>query len=277
MKARKRKVGEVYSFPEQQETFKLGLQKFRAIRFPLMAWCALFICLLASAPLCQAQAPIHVPGACQGIQTELNSLISERNDLQSQLKMAAPGEKSGLAGQVKALIPKITAKQKELDNCAKTNGGLPDANTNFKGNATMTTNNSNLTGPFVQGVNISAFYPHWLHDQIRITNFPAVKVGPFSTPAGNNTTTVTLIDNGNGPVVKATGEMEITVKLHFHHSLAIVADSDLLITVSTETAGGSRLKANGSATLVGTSTFQGGYLNGNTCKLVITGTFSQLP
>src|SRR3954470_5954630 len=133
MKARKRKVGEVYSFRELQQTFKSGLKKFRAIKFPLMLSSALFICLFASTPLSHAQAPIHVPGACQGIQTELNNLISERNDLQGQLKMAAPGEKSGLAGQVKALLPKITAKQKELDTCAKTNGGLPDVNTSFKG------------------------------------------------------------------------------------------------------------------------------------------------
>lgn len=249
----------------------------RAVRFTLMALMALTVGLLVNAGSARAQAPVKVPPVCQGIQTEMLNLIAERNGLQAELKMAAPGEKPALAGQILQLQKQITAKQKALDNCAKTNGGLPDLNNSFKGTATMTTNNSNVKGPFVQSVNIGGYYPHWLHDRLNITSFPAIKVGPFSTPIGNNTTTVTLVGGGGGPVVKPTGEVEITVTLHFHHSLALATDSDLTITLSTESAGGSRLKSNGAITLVGTSTFQGGYLGGSSCKLVITGTLAPLP
>ena len=78
--------------------------------------------------------------------------------------------------------------------------------------------------------------------------------------------------------MKASGEVEITVKLHFDHSIGVAGDSDLLITLSTEKAGGSRLKSNGAITLVGSAPFDGGYLGGgSTCKLVITGTLSPRP
>ena len=86
-----------------------------------------------------------------------------------------------------------------------------------------------------------------------------------------------MVDMGSGPVVTSTGQVQITVKLHFHHSLALATDSDLTITLSTENAGGSRLKSGGAITLVGTSKFDGGHLGGDTCKLVIKGTLSPLP
>jgi hypothetical protein len=245
-------------------------------KFLIPVFCVLFTCALA-APRARAQAPTHVPAACTGIQNELNGLISERNGIQEELKSAAPGEKPNLAGQVKALLPKIAAKEKALDTCAKANGGKADLNTTFTGNATMTTNNAKVAGPFVQGVTIKAYFPHWLHDHINVTSFPTIKVGPFPTPIGDNTTTVTMVDAGSGPVDPATGKVEITVKLHFHHSLALAADSDMTITVSTETAGGSRLAANGAITLVGNAPFDGGYLGGSTCKLVVKGTLGPKP
>ena len=274
---RKEKAGEVTSFKGLRQTLASGLKNYRAVRFTLTMLCALSIYLLASSPMVRAQNNELVPGPCKAIQTDLNNLISERDDLQAQLKVAAPGEKSSLGSQVKVFIPKITAKQNELNACAKAHGGLPDVNTTFKGTATMTTNNPKVKGPFVEGVNIGAVFPRWFHDQIFVTSFPTIKVGPFSTPVGDNTTTVTLVDSGKGPVTKATGEIEITAKLHFHHSLALAGDSDLTITLSTETSGGSRLKSGGALTLAGSGTFDGGYLDGNKCTLIITGALSQLP
>jgi hypothetical protein len=247
-----------------------------ALKLWIYSLCALVICLAVYASPSLA-ADVHVPGQCVSIQNEINNLKAERTGLQNELKSAAPGEKPNLAGQILQLNKQITPKEKQLDACAKTNGGMPDVNASFKGNATMTTNNSNLPGPFVQGVSISAYYPHWLHDRLDITSFPKITVGPFSTPVGSNTTTVTQISNGGGPLVKSTGEVQITVTLHFDHSLIVAGDSDMTITLSTENPGGSRLAANGAVTLVGTSKFDGGYLGGNTCKLIIKGTLTPNP
>jgi hypothetical protein len=260
----------------QRQELRAEHETDRAMKLWIYSLCALAICLAAYASPSQA-ADVHVPGQCVSIQNEINNLKAERTGLQDELKSAAPGEKPNLAGQILQLNKQITPKEKQLDACAKTNGGMPDVNASFKGNATMTTNNSNLPGPFVQGVNISAYYPHWLHDRLDITNFPKIVVGPFSTPVGNNTTTVTMIDLGSGPLVRSTGEVEITVKLHFDHSIVVAGDSDMVITLSTENAGGSRLAANGAVTMVGSSKFDGGYLGGNTCKLVIKGTLTPKP
>ena len=67
------------------------------------------------------------------------------------------------------------------------------------------------------------------------------------------------------------------MKLHFHHSPAVAGDSNLEITISTEGQGGTRRQGDGSITLVGNATFQGGYLGGNTCHLVIAGTLQPGP
>jgi hypothetical protein len=69
----------------------------------------------------------------------------------------------------------------------------------------------------------------------------------------------------------------MTLKLHFHHSLAVAGDSDLEITVSTEAAGGLRRRSNGSIALAGKATFQGGYLGGDSCHLFIGGTLKPAP
>src|SRR3954469_18846920 len=102
---REHKAGEETFFKGLGRTLAPSLKKYRAVRFTLTALSALALCLLASAPLASAQSNVPVPAACKGIQNELNGLISERNGLQAELKMAAPGEKPMLAGQIKALIP----------------------------------------------------------------------------------------------------------------------------------------------------------------------------
>jgi hypothetical protein len=248
-------------------------QKKRSL---LVAACGWISCLFILAPLAQAQIT-HVPAACQSLQKELQGLKAERSDLQAELPKAGSG-KAAIASQIKKLIPQIVAKEKELNKCAIAHGGKPDLAASFNGTATMTTNNPKVAGPFVQKVTINVVYLAWLHDQIRISNFPPISVGPFSTPIGDNTTTVTLVGAGGGGMANpTTGMIEVTLKLHFHHSLALAADSELVITLSTEAAGGSRLNSKGAITLVGTSNFQGGYLGGDSCRLVIKGTLLPLP
>lgn len=250
----------------------------RGRRPPSVAALAVIVCAFAFAAQCRAQCPLHVPGACQTIKHELDALVTERNDLQTQLKSAAPGEKGMLASQIKKLLPQIAAKQKELSTC-NTAHGKPDLPATFIGTATLTTSNPKVAGPFVQPVSMGITYQEWVRDEFTVGNFQPIVVGPFDTPIGSNTTTVTLVNPGTcaGTDDPQTGKTTVSFKLHFHHSLALAKDSDLFITLSTEGPGGSRLKPGGAITLVGDAAFQGGYLGGDNCHLVVKGTLLPLP
>ncbi len=240
------------------------------------ALCLLSVYLFAGAPKSYGQCTLHVPPSCQGLLTEYNNLVAERNDLSDQLKKAAGSEKSSIANQIKKLLPQITAAKNKLDACSSAKG-KKDLSASFSGTATMTTNNSNVKGPFVEKISIGMIYLAFLHDQFVINSFPAITVGPFDTPAGSNTTTVSLVKADCGAADPKTGKLTVTLSLHFHESLLLAKDSDLTITISTENAGGSRLNSGGSVTLVGDGTFSGGYLDGNTTHLVVKGTLLPLP
>lgn len=242
--------------------------------------CISTVSIFIAAPLCYGQCPSHVPSKCQQIANELNALELEKTSLQKDVAQAVGSQKQGgvggLTGQITKLLPQIAAKQKQLNNCTKA-WGKQDLSATFSGTATMTTSNPDAPGPFVQKISIGMTYLAWLHDQFAINNFPAIKVGPFDTPIGSNTTTVTLVNSGCGAADPKTGKLSVTLNLHFHESLKLAADSDLTITVSTENAGGSRLNSAGKITLVGDGTFNGGHLNADSCHLVVKGTLLPLP
>ncbi len=219
--------------------------------------------------------------ACAGVYSQLAALKSERTSLQSDLKNAAPGEKPFLNNQIRKLNKKITAKEAEYVQCELAHDGKPTANTTFVGKAVMSTNNSKASGPYVKNVTIKGVFPRFCHDALLITDFPPIVVGPYSTPVGDNTTTVTLVEETNSSVDPSTGRVQLTVKLHFHHSLAVAKDSDLIITLSTDAPGGTRRtdagRSPGAIVLVGNGTFIGGYLGDNTCHLQIAGTINPGP
>ena len=219
--------------------------------------------------------------ACTNIYNQLAALKAERAGFQNDLQSAAPGEKSFLTNQIRKLNAKIALKASEYKNCEQTHGGKPDLNAIFRGKAIMTTSNSNARGPFTAKLlndkALKGVFPHWCHNSFGITKFLPIVVGPYSTPAGDNTTTVTLVNESSSTVDPSTGKVEMTLKLLFHHSLAVAGDSDLEITVSTEAAGGLRRRSNGSIALTGKATFQGGYLGGDSCHLFIGGTLKPAP
>lgn len=62
---------------------------------------------------------------CQKIENVIKGLEQERKSLQDELQHAAPGEKSSLASQIKALNAQITKKNKELADCVKKNPFIP--------------------------------------------------------------------------------------------------------------------------------------------------------
>jgi hypothetical protein len=142
----------------------------------------------------------------------------------------------------------------------------------------MTTSNQNAQGPFTQNVTIRVKFLKYDHTGLEITNFPTITVGPFTTPAGQNTTTVTQASVQSASAVPDTGKISINMTLHFRHSLPGAGDSDLPIIISTDNPGGSRVnQGTRHLKLVGTGTFREGFLGNSTCTLVIDGSLAALP
>jgi hypothetical protein len=140
----------------------------------------------------------------------------------------------------------------------------------FNGTAVMTTANENARGPFTSDLRLSLSFED-CRATLRITEFPSISV-TFGTPVGDNTTTVTMPSGGTG--VFAAGRIEIPVSLRFDNTIAAAGTSFVDMTLST--GGGSPLR-DGPVTLSGSGRFRGGFLNGSTCNLTVTGTIAPVP
>ena len=119
--------------------------------------------------------------------------------------------------------------------------------------------------------------PPWPLDTTALANTVA---GPWPFLFGPNITTISQIGGGNGSYSKAAGTLVLPLKLRFDHSRDVPfyeEDSNLSIVFSTANPGGSPVTAAGAVTLTGSGVFSGGWLNGVTCTMVVTGTLAPLP
>lgn len=148
----------------------------------------------------------------------------------------------------------------------------PALSATFTGTATMTTTNDNARGPFTSDLRLSLSFED-CRATLRITEFPPISV-TFPTPIGDNTTTVTMPSGGAGTF--AAGRMDIPVSLRFANTIAAGGTSVADMTLATASPGGTSLR-DGSVTLVGSGRFRGGFLNGSTCSLTVTGTIAPAP
>lgn len=148
----------------------------------------------------------------------------------------------------------------------------PSLSTTFTGTATMTTTNDNARGPFTSDLRLSLSFED-CRATLRITDFPSISV-TFPTPIGDNTTTVTMPSGGTGTF--AAGRIDIPVALRFANTIAAGGTSFADMTLTTASPGGSPLR-DGSVTLVGSGRFRGGFLNGSTCSLTVSGTIAPAP
>jgi hypothetical protein len=143
----------------------------------------------------------------------------------------------------------------------------------FTGTATMTTTNTNARGPFTSDVRLSLSFED-CRATLRITEFTPISV-TFGTPLGDNTTTVTMPSGGSG-VFASGGRVDIPVSLRFGNTIGAAGTSFADMTLTTGSGGGSALR-DGAITLVGSGRFRGGFLNGSTCNLTVTGTIAPAP
>jgi hypothetical protein len=202
-------------------------------------------------------------------------------DLQAELHSAAPGQKPFIVAQIKQITAdikknsatgkKLAAARKEFTACLDKNGLLHELSATFKGTATLKTSNSKAKGPFNQDVSIGLRFSVRDHKEVSITSFPKISV-KYDTPVGEVTTTVTM-NSGSGTFNKSTNKITLDLNLFFHHSTSLAGDSTLVITLKTDSV----LDAAGKITVSGSSKFQGGYLDGDTCSLTVKGTISPRP
>lgn len=104
------------------------------------------------------------------------------------------------------------------------------------------------------------------------------KTEPFSTPFGQNVTTVTVTPK---PGIFDV-ERHISVPLHvkFDHSVDVPfyqEDSTLNLTLNTRAESGTPVDAEGNATAIGSGNLKDGYLNGKACSVKLTGRFTPAP
>lgn len=221
--------------------------------------------------------------ACENLQTELNELLGERDDLQEQLKTAASGEKPSLVSQIKALNKQIAFKKHDLDICLAQNPSPTSSplNTTFSGTFTLSISHPSVSSPLTGAVSATAFFNAPRTTVILSSLSPLSAT--FATPLGMNTTTVSLLGSGNGIFDKPTGQMSLLLSLFFDHSIDLPfydEDSRLDIPLGTGTAGslvGSPLDVTSSIALVGSGVLSGGFLGGSRADLAIMGIFSTLP
>ncbi|MEA2361863.1 MAG: hypothetical protein QOD71_1008 [Thermoleophilaceae bacterium] len=156
--------------------------------------------------------------------------------------------------------------------------------TTFSGNATLRTTHPDAPS-FTVTFSIGLGFFDGL-TQVLVVSFAPIVAGPFDTPLGANLVTVTNKGAGPGSFDAATGAISVPVKLKFDHSVVLIGDSDLALTLTTGSAEGvdgatitgSPLDSTSSGlTLVGSGTFDGGQLGNHAGDLVAVGTLDALP
>lgn len=96
----------------QTRKFKINKRWFSGLMVFALLWVGNAAAFGLNAP---GAEPLE--GPCQGIANELAGLKSDKQSLSEELQEAGPGQKGSIANQIKALLPKIAAKEKALREC----------------------------------------------------------------------------------------------------------------------------------------------------------------
>ena len=141
---------------------------------------------------------------------------------------------------------------------------VPPRSATFVGVATLTTSRPDLRGPFTRPVSAELLID--ARGDVTVTGLCA---GPVKL--GSVTCTITQLPR-TATWTYVAGEFRLTLGLHIGADVLRGAqNSDLTITLTTHSPG-SRATENSELTLVGTGTFQNGYLGGRLATMVVNGT-----
>ncbi|BFU43191.1 hypothetical protein [Krasilnikovia sp. MM14-A1004] len=236
--------------------------------------------LSTGALLVPTAAPaLAVPAPCQADFNQLQGLNSDLRSLQNDLKSASPQEKADIVAQIREINAQIAVVKPRYERCLRDNDGAkPALLATFTGRVTLTTTDSRVTEPLVRDVSFNLYFDGVNRENVSVRSWPTItsdliQAGPVSFHV-----TVRMESNA-GQFNRSSGRLSLNLGLLFDEDLAWPADSDsrLPITLSTDQPGGIAMDAAGNVTLAGTSTFNGGHLNGARATLTVTGNVTPRP
>jgi hypothetical protein len=231
-----------------------------------------------------AKENLIMPNECTPLAGEVLAIEKEIKDLQAELhgtydpkeKPPGPDQKRFITSQIKKLTNELAKAQQQLSECL----GIPEpalpCAVVFTGTATLTTADARFPGPFTNQISPTATFGS-ARTFLRIDSFSPI-TATFTVPVfGSNTTTVSVELPAGGPFDPNTGHLVLSLPLKFEHSIVLAGNSTASITLRTDMGSGQALfRGDGSVTLVGASTFVGGFLNGTGFSLLLTGTMSPI-
>jgi hypothetical protein len=157
---------------------------------------------------------------------------------------------------------------------------------NLFGTASLRIADSRFSGPFFQNVDIPLVFSSDRRS-VSMTSLELAPVGPFQTPIGPNTISITKTSGGVGAFSLGAGEIFVPVTLRFDHSIALIGGSSLSPNMTTGATSSSTATFNstgsnlspldGSVVLVGAAKFVGGFLGGTNCLVTLSGTVTPSP
>jgi hypothetical protein len=144
---------------------------------------------------------------------------------------------------------------------------LPTQPATFIGVATLTTSRPDFRGPYARPVSAELL----IDERGRVT-MASMYLAPVKL--GSVTCTISQLPR-TGIGMYEGGDLRLTIGLHVGIDILRGAqDSEIMLTLTTNFPG-SRATADGQLTLVGTATFQSGYLGGRLATMVVNGTISR--
>jgi hypothetical protein len=227
---------------------------------------------------------MSTPAACEEKAATVQEINQDIAGLQSDLKIAATGQKAFIAAQIKRLRVDLGVAQAALQACMQANGVPPPSppiDGSFSG--TMTLSNA-LTGTLVAPAGMAVTFTG---DRTSVT-VRALGTSPFGPisltvpvlglTVGSTTIRLRSIWPAAGPLVGRN--LAITVRCELDWDVDypfVVEDSTVNLLLSTTGAGGSAVDGAGAATFGLSGTASGGWADGTSISGNLTGTFSPSP
>ncbi|RZU49450.1 hypothetical protein EV385_1200 [Krasilnikovia cinnamomea] len=236
--------------------------------------------LSTGALLAPAASPAYaVPAPCQADFAQLKGLNSELASLQDELKSASPSQKPAIVEQIREVKAEIAVVKPRYEKCLRDNdGSKPALLATFTGRVTLTTTDSRVTEPLVRDVSFNLYFDGVNRENVSVRSWPTITSDLIQAGPVSFRVTVRLESNA-GQFNRSSGRLSLNLGLLFDEDLAWPLDSDsrLPITLGTDQPGGIAMDAAGNVTLAGTSTFNGGHLNGARATLTVTGNVTPRP
>jgi hypothetical protein len=257
-----------------------------------------FILLISLSAGIQAQGldqdcnPLPEPPECRQFVATIAALDSRIARLQQRLRDASPATKPGLLRSIDQLNSERSDAAADLARCRREHGAATrvlapnELTARFTGTATVRTTDSNAAGPFEVDLDVVLQFTR-NRCRVTITSFPTLNLKTKDLPViGRINVAVTRTGGGAGTFHPVSGAMNMSITLHFHYDTVLLGDDDATfdLTTGNSVSGdrrynvtGSPLTEGGSITLVGTTRFRNGYLEGRSGSLVITANISPRP